>query len=792
MFKKSKALLSLTLAFFMLFNANAFSLAAEAPSLPAIALNEIETKDAADGPDWVEIHNPTDSPVDISGWYIVDNDLGHEKDAVPVAEGTILNPGEFYVFEGNTNFTFGLGKNDSVTLYNKNKEEVDKYTWGDLHAEGTWSRTPDGTGEWTDLEPTKGAKNQVKVTPSTIVVNEIESNGDNTDWVEILNVGSEAVDISGWFVTDDGELSRLQAETFPLAEGTILKPGEYFIFDENTHFTFGLGGTDKVVLYDKNQNIIDTHAWDGHAVNALGRIPNGTGDFIDIPSTRLAENVYVAPEIEEPAPVINPIAWPGSETIEVIDNEAMFLEDSSGLDYFDGHMYAVDNGTAIFWKLALDENGNPTKAPGFENGKKVVFQKDANNLDAKSPDSEGITVDANGYVYLAVERDNNAKGINFNNILMVDTNTSDERLIPMKEWDITALLPQVAANTGIETVEWIPNSVLAGKLFDLNTKAAYDPANYTAPAINDGLFLVGLEDNGHIYALRLNSDSTATLIAEIKTNVGGVMGLNYDDETGLLWALADDGFNNVLTTIALNGTNEPTLTHYNPPAQMDTTFNNEGFVILPSTYGPDCQRPVFWFMDGVTSQALRRGYLDTACAPVEEEPWNDIAIVSFEIPVKVEGYELSDNEINAKLVGYKNGDIDTFNIDGNFIIASLRYDKVGTYKLQMSQTDSKISNIVLDDKVIEITVSVEEADGKLVSKVEFSDENGFVNKLKEAEPKDNKNQNIKVTEKDSKSPATKEVKKSNKAPQTGDISMTNFVLMAAMAYMGLRVTKKNK
>lgn len=649
---KSKSLFYLLIVFLMFINFPNVSYAESA----AIAINEVETKDANNGPDWVEIYNYSNEAVDISGWYVVDIDAGHKKDAVPLKEGTILEPGAFYVFEGDRDFTFGLGKNDSVTLYDKNDQIVDAYSWGDAHANGTYSRKIDGTGEWDDLEPTKGLTNQTQVDQeeppvdnnppvdkpvdeppinTDIVINEIESNGDDYDWIEIYNKGQNPIDISGWFVADDGELSRLEEQkTTPLPQDSMINPGEFFIFKENANFSFGLGGNDKAILYDNNSRIVDSYAWEAHAKFALSRFPDGIGDFTDTQSTQGAKNIVKPteenptpedPKPEDPEPIeeIKTLDWNGKNELTVIDKEAMFLEDSSGLDYHDGHLWAVDNGTGKIWKLKLDENGNVSKAQGYENGKKVIFGKYADNPDAKSPDSEGITLDNNGYVYIASERDNNQKGTNFNSILMVAPESSDSILVPIKEWDLTALLPQVAANSGIETVEWISNNNLRESLFDINTNKIYDPASYADQSINDGLFFVGLEDNGHIYAFMLSKDNSAKLISEIDTKVGGVMGLDFDEETKLLWAESDDGFKGVLTTIEFNGTSSPTLTHYNPPKDMDLTFNNEGYAIAPSTYGPSGYKPVYWFMDGVAQEALRMGLIKTdevAEKPVEEKP----------------------------------------------------------------------------------------------------------------------------------------------------------------------------
>ena len=47
----------------------------------------------------------------------------------------------------------------------------------------------------------------------------------------------------------------------------------------------------------------------------------------------------------------------------------------------------------------MAEDGTMTFAKDFENGKRVRFQKDAENPTAAGPDAEGISVDGNGMVH---------------------------------------------------------------------------------------------------------------------------------------------------------------------------------------------------------------------------------------------------------------------------------------------------------------------------------------------------------------------------------------------------------
>lgn len=135
-----------------------------------------------------------------------------------------------------------------------------------------------------------------------IVLNEIESNGDTTDWIEIYNKGTLPVDISGWYITDDDTSRLSKNKTTPLPEGTFLNPGEY------------------------------------------ARVPDGTGNFIDTAvSTKGAAN-HTADIVKPTYP--NAVAWSGSDTVITYDDGiSMFKSDSSGLDFYKGQLYCINNKT---------------------------------------------------------------------------------------------------------------------------------------------------------------------------------------------------------------------------------------------------------------------------------------------------------------------------------------------------------------------------------------------------------------------------------------------------------------
>lgn len=609
--------------------------AVELPDASNLVLNEVDS-----GPlDWIELYNSGSQPLDISGFSITDNAPSDTTHRYVFPEGTVIGAGEYFVVDGNT-FGFGLGGADSVLLFAPGTtydeaEALQSYSWsahaaiGGDEALAANSRCPNVTGtEWEVASATPGAFNDCA---TAIRINEVESNGDATDWVEIVNSSDAPVDISGWTVMDDDPAGHA-ADVTPLPAGTVLAPGEYFVFDQNTHFTFGLGKADKASVRDADGVVVAEYAWSDHAAVTFGRCPDATGPFTDQPaSTKGAANNCdgTVPEEPEPTTPIDTIAWPGSPDVTVVDEVETFLGDSSGLEFQETaegtFLWGVDNDAATVFKMEANADGTVTPAPGWEGGKKVRFVTDSGPA---GPDAEGITVAGDGLVYLAVERDNNDKGTNYNVILQVNPNATGSVITATQQWDITGTLPDVSANTGIEAVEWIDDAVLAGQLWDTTLGKPYDPADY--PGHGTGLFFTALENNGHLYAFALNEDGTHALVAEVVPFLGGVMALDWDSELGLLWAVCDNGCEGTAAQVTFNGTDAPGVVHVTRPASMPN-LNNEGFATSTAALCVSGERPVWWFADGEVPASLRSGTLP--CVEEPEVPVEPELPVEPEVPV---------------------------------------------------------------------------------------------------------------------------------------------------------------
>uniref|UniRef100_UPI001F14C1CD lamin tail domain-containing protein n=1 Tax=Leucobacter chromiireducens TaxID=283877 RepID=UPI001F14C1CD len=575
--------------------------------LAGVQLSEIESNGGTPG-DWIEFRNIGDTAVDLGGASVRDSDDTH---VYVIPAGTTVEPGAFLVLdELDTNtgagaFDFGLGKADSVRLFDASGALVDQVSWT-AHAAQTLGLTP--AGEWAEtLEPTKGAENRfaepTEPEPAaTLRLSEVDSQP--ADWVELVNTGTEAFDLAGYELRDNSD-----DHSWKFPAGATLAGGAYLVVDENSLGTvgaqpglfreaIGIGSADQIRLFDPAGTLIDdTSAWTAHAalggdtsLATLARCTGGTGPFVLAHPTPGAANRCATDTGggdgggdgggETPGYVNE--TWPGAAAVTAVDATQMFREDSSGLDTqatADGLvLWAVDNGEGRFWKLNAQADGSASFAPGWAEGKRARFQKDADNPRAAGPDTEGITAANDGFIYLASERDNSAKGVNFNVVMQIDPEAAGPDVVATTEWDLTALLPQVSANLGIEAVEWVADADLAGKLVDANTGAGYDPAAY--PLHGDGLFFVAVEDGGQVFAFALNSDGSAQRVAEVKPGLSGVMALDWDTVRGGLWAVCDDGCQGDAAFLTLNGTATPEVTHYARPAELPNA-NNEGFATAP-------------------------------------------------------------------------------------------------------------------------------------------------------------------------------------------------------------------
>ena len=138
---------------------------------------------------------------------------------------------------------------------------------------------------------------------SPVVINELmasntkglaDPQGDNDDWIELHNVSDYAVNLSGMYLTDNQNNPR----KWQFPDDTQIAPGGYLIVwaDEDgnaepgIHANFKLSRNgETVMLVDTDQRgnqVLDVIKFKAQGEDvALGRVPNGTGNFMSLKGT---------------------------------------------------------------------------------------------------------------------------------------------------------------------------------------------------------------------------------------------------------------------------------------------------------------------------------------------------------------------------------------------------------------------------------------------------------------------------------------------------------------------------
>lgn len=567
-----------------------------------VVINEIHSQG---GPfDWIELLNTSNTSVDLSSWSFTDDDL--DRDYAVIADGTVLEPGDYLVLEEETDFDFGLGGGDAVNLFDDEGIAVDAHEYPSHAGAGlTWGRLPNGAGEFTLTAPTPGEANReaeeeepVETVDSPIVINEVESNGDPVgDWVELANTdGENSVDISGWSILDDDD----SHDPIVFPEGTSIESHGYFsIYTDTDDDGFGLGGNDSVRLFDADGELVDITTWDGHAATTWGRIPDMTGEFeVTGEPTRNMPNI---PAGEQEPVNSQPWLWP-VESIATADEPNTFDGDISGADFDEnGLAYVVHNGDGHLYVLDFDEVGAANVLDSYQ-----LRYPDGTGI----PDAEGVTVGEDGAIFVATERNNDASSVSRPSVLRFELSEEAgelEELAATDEWNLAASTGELGANGGLEAIEWLPGQF-------------------------GGSFAVGVEQTGELLFVSLDDAGEHELLEVYEAPFQGVMALDYQERTNELLVMCDEVCEGRSVLLTLGGESFTELENEDGVVLIDRpetlpNVANEGFasfVTEESCASAGVVRTVFqlWTDDNNTDgHSLRTATsVIEECEPAPTEP----------------------------------------------------------------------------------------------------------------------------------------------------------------------------
>lgn len=159
-----------------------------------------------------------------------------------------------------------------------------------------------------------------------------DQDGEYDDWIELYNNSAVAVDLSGYYLSDNA-LNPIQ---WKIPDGTTINANDYLIIwcDKDTlqaglHANFKLTGSgETILLADATGTPINEVQFPVVGSNlTYGRYPNGTGGYIPMTSTFSAENSYTNIGLEEMTVEIEVLVYPNpsSDFVTIQTNELSSL-----------------------------------------------------------------------------------------------------------------------------------------------------------------------------------------------------------------------------------------------------------------------------------------------------------------------------------------------------------------------------------------------------------------------------------------------------------------------------------
>ena len=205
--------------------------------------------------DWIELYNAGSQRIQLGDYALSDNETKLTKWFFPA--GAYIDPGQYYIVfcsgkdrtgettgYPHTNFSLSA-EGETVTLSNALGQLVDRVVFDNLPVDCSYGRN-DATGSWHTENGQARADEYLRALNTTkVYLSEVMSSNDNVvaaagsankDWVEIWNSGNDAIDLSGWGLSDNINWPR----KWQFPEGTLIWPGQY-----------------KIVMLDGN-NSVDT------------------------------------------------------------------------------------------------------------------------------------------------------------------------------------------------------------------------------------------------------------------------------------------------------------------------------------------------------------------------------------------------------------------------------------------------------------------------------------------------------------------------------------------------------
>ena len=345
--------------------------------------------------DWIEIYNPGRDPVSLAGWGLSDSVTVPVKWAFP---DLTLEPGEYLVLfcskldkrdpSAVMHTNFGLSASgESVVLTDNVGNIVDYITFENMASDTAMGRDPINDNQWRSYEKvspgypntdagTSAYLATLKATDTSLRITEamsdnlstlVDDYGMPTDWVEIYNSGTEAINLKGYGLSD--KANKLMKWTFP---DITIQPGQYLLVYcsgkgapktegdlTHLHTNFGISNyAETLVLCNNKGQILDTVD--------LPQLESDTAYALDLNNNTWERTVKPTPGAANSDAGFASLANLFTSNSQIVISEAMSYNSkyaAAGSYYYDWVELHNTSGSAINlkgWALT-DDTAKPLK-----------------------------------------------------------------------------------------------------------------------------------------------------------------------------------------------------------------------------------------------------------------------------------------------------------------------------------------------------------------------------------------------------------------------------------------------
>lgn len=339
--------------------------------------------------DWIELKNNTDKPISLTGYYLSDKENKPMKWRFP--DGATIPAGGYYLVycsgkdklqqNGIPHTSFSISaERESVVISDSYGRLVDRVSIENVPEDHSYGRSD--VGDWRLFElTTPGQPNNSMgqaqadqiyraYNPTGVFISEVMASNDTvsigpatltTDYVELYNSSAEAVNLSGYGLSDS--LKRPRRWQFP--EGTYIMPGEYKIVyldgqpelstvtDCHTNFKLTRAGGETLSFCDPTGRVLDRIPLSLIPTDhSYGRTGGYSGFYYyDVPTPGMANGTGYYGYTAKPS-----FSVPGGEYKANVQVTISIPEFANVYYTTDGSVPTMENGTLYQAGMTIDIN----------------------------------------------------------------------------------------------------------------------------------------------------------------------------------------------------------------------------------------------------------------------------------------------------------------------------------------------------------------------------------------------------------------------------------------------------